>query len=97
MLITTTLLFVVAQRRWGWSWLKAGAPAGLFFLVDIPFFCVNISKISHGAWFPLVIGAVLFTVILTWAKGRKILYDQLLKLSPSIDDFKKSIEVNHPQ
>lgn len=96
MLITTILFFVVVQRRWGWSWLKAGALAGTFFLVDIPFFCANISKIFHGAWFPLVIGAVFFTVMLTWAKGRKILSDQLLKLSPSIDDFKKSLEVNPP-
>ena len=97
MLVTTTLFFIVARHRWGWGRLAAGALAGLFFLVDIPFFCANISKIFHGAWFPLVIGAAFFTVMLTWEKGRKILAEQLLNLSPPIEDFGKSLEENPPQ
>lgn len=97
MLITTTLFFVVARRRWGWSWLGAGVLAGLFFVVDIPFFLANISKIFHGAWFPLVIGAAFFTMMLTWKEGRNILAEQILSLSPSIDDFRKSLEANPPQ
>jgi len=97
MLITSTLFFVVARHKWGWNRLAAGALVGLFFLIDIPFFCANISKIFHGAWFPLVIGAAFFTLMLTWEKGRKILVEQLLNLSPSIEDFKKSLELNPPQ
>ncbi len=97
MLVTTTLFFIVARHRWGWGRLAAGSLAGLFFLVDIPFFCANISKIFHGAWFPLVIGAAIFTLMLTWEKGRKILAEQLLNLSPPIEDFGKSLEENPPQ
>jgi len=97
MLITSTLFFVIARHRWGWSYMAAGALTGLFYLIDIPFFCANISKILHGAWFPLVIGAAFFTLMLTWEDGRKILSEQLLNLSPSIEDFKKSLEKNPPQ
>ena len=97
MLITTTLFYVVARRRWGWSRLAAGGLSGLFFLVDIPFFCANISKIFHGAWFPLAIGAAFFIVMLTWEKGRSILAEQLLTFSPSVEDFMKSLELNPPQ
>ena len=97
MLITTTLFFVVARRRWGWSGLTAGSLAGLFFLVDIPFFCANISKILHGAWFPLVIGAAFFFVMQVWEKGRHVLGEQLAAFSPSIEDFNKSLEENPPQ
>jgi len=97
MLVTTTLFFIVARHRWGWGRLAAGSLAGLFFLVDIPFFCANISKIFHGAWFPLVIGAAIFTLMLTWEEGRKILAEQLLNLSPPIEDFGKSLEENPPQ
>ncbi len=97
MLVTSTLFFVVARRRWGWGWLTAGSLAGLFFLVDIPFFCANISKIFHGAWFPLAIGAAFFTLMLTWEKGRGILAEELLTFSPSIEDFRTILEQNPPQ
>jgi len=57
MLITTTLFFIVAHRRWNWPLVWAASLTVLFFLVDVPFFAANLSKIFHGAWFPLVIGA----------------------------------------
>jgi len=60
MLVKTTLFYVVARKRWGWNQLAAGTLSGIFFLVDIPFFAANISKVFHGAWFPLVIGAFFF-------------------------------------
>lgn len=97
MLITTTLFCVVARRKWAWSWLTVGALASIFFLVDIPFFLANISKIFHGAWFPIVIAAVFFTVMLTWKKGRKILHDRLLDMTPSVEDFKNSLAMNPVQ
>ncbi|MFC1811610.1 potassium transporter Kup [Thermodesulfobacteriota bacterium] len=87
MLITTMLFFVLARKRWNWPLMWAAPLAGLFFLVDVPFFAANISKIFHGAWFPLVIGSVFFTMMLTWAKGRQILTDQLGRIMPPIHQF----------
>jgi KUP system potassium uptake protein len=97
MLVTTILFYVVASKRWGWSQLKAGALAGIFFLVDITFFGANLSKIFHGAWFPLAIGALFFIVMLTWEQGRQILADQIQELTPSFDAFKKNLDENPPQ
>ncbi len=97
MLITTTLFFVVARKRWNWSLPAAAGLAGVFFLVDIPFFCANISKILHGAWFPLVVGGVFFTLMLVWERGREILAAQISEFSPAIDEFNKSLEENPPQ
>lgn len=97
MLVTTTLFYVVARKRWGWPRLTASTLAGIFFLVDIPFFSANISKIFHGAWFPLAIGAFFFTLMLTWEQGRRILADQFQTLTPSFDAFKKSLDKNPPQ
>jgi len=97
MLVTTTLFYVVARKRWGWSQLAAGTLAGIFFLVDIPFFGANISKIFHGAWFPLAIGAFFFMLMLTWEQGRKILADQFQTLTTSFGAFKKSLDINPPQ
>jgi KUP system potassium uptake protein len=97
MLITTSLFFVVLQKRWGWSRLRAGMLAGLFFLVDFPFFSANISKIFHGAWFPLIIGVMFFVVMLTWERGREILAEQISTLTLSFGEFEKSLEVEAPQ
>ncbi|MGW8161405.1 MAG: potassium transporter Kup [Desulfobulbales bacterium] len=97
MLITTTLFYVVARKRWNWSRLGAGCLAGLFFLVDIAFFSANISKILHGAWFPLVVGGFFFTLMLVWEQGRKILGRQIAEFSPAIADFNKNLEENPPQ
>jgi KUP system potassium uptake protein len=97
MLITTILFYVVARNRWGWSRLRVGLLVGLFFVVDSSFLCANFSKIFHGAWFPLVIGAMLFTVMLTWEHGRKILATQLRNLTPAFREFKVSLESNPPQ
>ena len=87
MLITTTLFFIVARRRWQWPLVWAAPLVGLFFLVDVPFFMANISKVLHGAWFPLVIGAAFFTLMITWAKGRRILAGQLRRIMPPVHQF----------
>ena len=65
--------------------------------MDIPFFGANISKIFHGAWFPLAIGAFFFMLMLTWEQGRKILADQFQTLTTSFGAFKKSLDANPPQ
>ena len=87
MLITTTLFFVVARKRWQWPLFLAAPLAGIFFLIDVPFFLANISKVLHGAWFPLVVGAVFFMVMLTWSKGRRIVGEQLRKIMPPLHQF----------
>jgi KUP system potassium uptake protein len=87
MIINTVLFFVVTRRQWHWPLMWAAPLAGLFLLVDVPFFAANISKIFHGAWFPLVIGAAFFTLMLTWAKGRGILAAKLHKVMPPVHQF----------
>jgi KUP system potassium uptake protein len=89
MLITTTLFFVVMREIWGWSRSVAGLISGAFFLIDIPFFAANISKIFHGAWFPLIIGAATFVIMITWEDGREILRNKIKGLTPELAKFKE--------
>ncbi|MDG4476313.1 potassium transporter Kup [Thiovibrio frasassiensis] len=97
MLITSTLFFVVASKRWGWSRLTAGLLAGLFFMVDLPFLGANMSKIFHGAWFALAIGGFFFLMMLTWEQGREILGNRMRSLTPKLEEFKEMLISTPPQ
>ncbi len=70
--ITTLLFFYVARRQWGKPlWLVVpGAVAFLAF--DLLFFSANLTKLAHGAWFPLLVGLAIFTVLTTWQRGREL-------------------------
>lgn len=92
MIIATLLFFFVARERWGWSLLKAGAPTALFLVVDVSFFAANISKIAHGAWFPLAIGLVVFTLLSTWKRGRDILAKSYSLKAKPFEVFFKEIK-----
>lgn len=97
MVIATVLFYVITRERWGWSRLAAGVPTALFLLVDLSFFAANIGKILHGAWFPLVIAAAIFILMMTWEKGRALLVAQLQAGTLSLEDFRKSIAAAPPQ
>ncbi|MGN6253486.1 MAG: potassium transporter Kup, partial [Solirubrobacterales bacterium] len=70
--ITTLLFFYIVRNQWGKPlWLVAPA-AGAFLTVDLLFLAANLTKLLHGAWFPLLIGLVVFTVMTTWQRGREL-------------------------
>ena len=48
----------------------------MLLLVDLMFFAANLTKLVHGAWLPLLIGIVAFTVMTTWDRGREIVTRQ---------------------
>jgi KUP system potassium uptake protein len=73
MLVTTVLFFFVAQRKWKWHPVLAGALAGCFFVIEVALLGANLLKIAHGAWIPLVAGVVLYTLMSTWRRGRDLL------------------------
>ena len=74
--IDTILAFVVVRLVWKKSWPLVILGAGGFLIVDLSFFAGNVSKIPHGGWFPLLVGALVFGVLMTWRRGRLILADR---------------------
>jgi KUP system potassium uptake protein len=68
--ITTLLYFYIARHQWGKPlWLIIPGAAALL-TVDLLFLAANLTKFVHGAWLPLLIGIVVFTVFTTWQRGR---------------------------
>ena len=87
MVITAILLHVVAIERWGWPRPLVFAVTGIFLTIDLAFFGANALKITHGGWLPLVIGAVLFTMMTTWKTGRRIVAERLTARAIPIEDL----------
>jgi KUP system potassium uptake protein len=77
MVITTLLFAVVARERFGWSKAAVGAAAVVFLAIDLAFFGANIFKIPAGGWFPLVVGAIVMTLLTTWRTGRRIVSERI--------------------
>jgi KUP system potassium uptake protein len=75
MVITATLLFVVAWRVWGWPPALAALVVLPFLAVDLVFLFANVLKVFQGGWLPLVVGACLVVVMWTWRKGTRFLAD----------------------
>jgi KUP system potassium uptake protein len=96
MVITAILLHVVATERWRWPAGVAFAVTGLFLTIDLAFFGANALKIAHGGWLPLVIGAVLFTLMTTWKTGRQIVAQRLTARAVPLDEFMARVAESRP-
>lgn len=93
MAITTIMAMVVAARRWRWK-LRNVLLLGTFFIAtDIVFVTANIVKIPDGGWFPLMIAGIIFALMTTWKRGRRIL---AIRLRAQSDRFLDFIESGNP-
>jgi len=97
MLITTMLAYLVARGAWGVRRVVAGSIALFFFLIELSFFGANLLKVTHGGWFPLVVGAVVYTVLSTWKRGRALLASRMRERLYPFDQFLQDIEAYPPQ
>ncbi len=96
MLITTILTFFVIRFRWNYPLALCLAATGIFFVVDLAFFASNLMKLFDGGWFPLLIGAVVFTLMLTWKDGRQLLNDKLRADLLQLPTFLEAVFVMPP-
>ncbi len=96
MLISTVLFYVVAREKWHWRRLYLVPLVAFFLFLDLAFFLANIGKIMHGAWFPLVIGGLVFTLMYTWKKGREILEGQIRKQALDFPALQRLLAAEQP-
>ncbi|MCP2088947.1 UNVERIFIED_ORG: KUP system potassium uptake protein [Paraburkholderia sediminicola] len=76
MMITTFLTFYVVRYAWHYNWLLCVLATGFFFVIDLAFFSANLLKFVDGGWFPLLLGAIMFTVMSTWHRGRALMIEE---------------------
>ncbi|MFM6854117.1 MAG: KUP/HAK/KT family potassium transporter, partial [Sphingopyxis sp.] len=90
MFIDTCLLSVVLFNLWNWNRLLAIPLLAMFFLVDLAYLGANLLKVPDGGYFPLLIGLLIFTMLTTWARGRKLMQNRLAEGAMPISLFIQS-------
>jgi len=87
MIITTFLVMFVAWRRWRWKPWQVAVVGISMLLIDGVFLGANLSKVIHGGWFPLISGLIVFILLTTWKRGRRILAIRLRSQSERLVDY----------
>ncbi len=87
MLIDTLLLALLARATWRRARLWVLPVCAVVVVIDIGFLIANGAKFFDGAWFPVVLGLVVFTVLRTWRRGRELLHEEIRKGGIQLDTF----------
>jgi KUP system potassium uptake protein len=85
--ITTLLFFYYARHRWRWPLWIVLAGGGVLIAIDLLFFAANLTKLTHGAWFPLLIGITAFTIFTTWQRGRELVTLERVREEGPLPEF----------
>jgi KUP system potassium uptake protein len=97
MTITTVMTFFVVRFGWKYPLLPTLLATGFFFVIDITFFASNMLKLVAGGWFPIVIGIGMFTLMLTWVQGRKMVSARLHDEAIDLDSFLTAVFISPPK
>jgi KUP system potassium uptake protein len=87
MLVTTVLVTIVGWGVWRWPRPLVVAVTFVFLALDTTFFSANLHKIPAGGWFPLVVGLVSLTLMLSWRRGRRVALARREENAISLEDF----------
>jgi KUP system potassium uptake protein len=96
MAITSVLFYSVARNLWHWSSSRTALVVGVFLCFDLSFFAACSAKIAHGGWFPLMVAATIYTVMVTWKRGRMLLGQRIAESSLPLELFLADIETTKP-
>ena len=95
MLLTTTLLFVAMREIWKWNMFFSGAVAGTFFCIDSAFFLANFSKVLEGGWVPLMLAAIIYSLMLIWHRGSFATLKAIRERTIPVDEFLALLTAKH--
>jgi KUP system potassium uptake protein len=96
MIITTIMTFFVIRYGWKYPWLLCFGATGFFFVIDLVFFSANIVKFFDGGWFPVAIGCIMWTLMMTWKQGRELMRNRLREESIDLRGFLASVFQSSP-
>lgn len=96
MTISSLLFFFIAKEHWHWKTWQAAGLTSIFLVTELAFLGANAVKLLHGAWLPLFMGAVMFTAMSTWKRGRSMLAQVFAKSAFPVELFVDEIKRSPP-
>jgi KUP system potassium uptake protein len=79
MVITTLLMFICSVSVWKWRIWAAVLLTAFILAVDLIYFGANVIKLDQGGWFPYLVAIVVYFIIITWVKGRRLVQEEFRK------------------
>lgn len=92
MVVTTLMAFVVIWKMWGWKFWMTAALIVPFAFLDLTFLGANLLKVAEGGWVSLFVAGLLLTVMMTWRRGARALFEKTRKLEVPLIDLVKNLE-----
>jgi KUP system potassium uptake protein len=96
MIVTTFLAAIVMRVVWRWNTLLVTLVISAFLIVDLAFLTANLLKIMEGGWFPLLLGAACFLLLMTWYQGRQLLRRRAVEEGIELKGFIDVLMMNPP-
>jgi KUP system potassium uptake protein len=96
MIITTILAAIVMSFVWKWNPIVIFLVIASFLVVDLAFLTANLLKIAEGGWFPLLLGALCFLLLMTWFQGRRLLREKAIQSGIPLESFVHSLQAHPP-
>src|SRR6266516_1210522 len=96
MVVDGLLGFIVIWKFWHWPMWRVGVVVAPLVLVDVIFFSPNLLKLFEGAWAPILFGASMVLLILTWRRGTHILARKTRRSEVPLDTLLASLRKHPP-
>jgi KUP system potassium uptake protein len=96
MVVTAMMAIVVIWRVWNWPLIGALALMLPFLFIDVTFLSANLLKIVEGGWMPLALGALVMTIMYTWRRGSRLLFEKTRRQETPLEGLVKSLEKKPP-
>jgi KUP system potassium uptake protein len=87
MFISTIMIIVLMLRVWNWPKWRVAIFGFVFVIIDGAYLSSNLIKVPEGGWLPLLVAAIIFVLLTTWATGRQLMIARLREAAMPLKVF----------
>jgi KUP system potassium uptake protein len=96
MAVDTILSIIVINKRWRWSLPLTLLTMLPLLFIDLAFFGANLLKLFIGGYVPVLLALALITLMWTWLRGTRILYEKTRKSDVPLADLIGMLQKSPP-